>query len=162
MARLWEAASASDADTVCTLLDHLLPVANTPHSETGSTLLHDVAALRTLDPFLDLGLASVMDLLIRHGASVREPVAPANNTPMHALAAQPESCSIHHRMLCLLEAIFNDHHSEVCALELRNAQGLRPQEVAEAAGRLEMRELLHNHRTEWLEQPRRRPQTQGV
>lgn len=162
MARLWEAASAGDADTVRTLLSHLLLLARTPHSETGSTLLHDIAALRTLDPFLDLALASVMKLLIRHGASVREQVAPANNTPMHALAAQPNNCSIHSRMLCLIEAISEDDDSDSCALELRNAQGLRPQEVAEAAGRPEMHELLHNHRTEWPEQPRRRAQTQGI
>lgn len=134
VARLWWAACAGDHMSVRMLLLRHRVRANIRHPVTSSSLLLDVAAVQTRDICKDIDLAHVMRELIHHGASVWEMVSPANNTPMHVLAAQPKSCSIHHRMVCLFEAISNDRDSEFCVLELRNEQGLRPQEVARARG----------------------------
>ena len=129
-AQLWQAARAGDAATVRTLLRRHPLLANMLRSETGSTLLLKVAAVQTLLNADDFWLAKVMQELVRGGASVL--VAPADEAPMHVLAAQPLDCCIRHRVVFLLDEAAVDGR-DACWQDLCNAWRLLPEQAALAA-----------------------------
>lgn len=156
VAQMWEAACAGDADTVRTLLSrHRLP-ATMLHPETGSSLLLDVAAVETMQTQKDFRLAEVIKVLVNNGCSLREQLPPANDTPMHLLAAQPRNCHVEQRVLILLRMVTHDYISDTCALALRDARGLLPEDAAAAAALPDLCELLRVSRTKWPEQAQAR------
>lgn len=146
-AALWAAALSGDARTVGRLLRrHRLP-ADMLHPRTSSTLLLDVAAVRTLSAQHDEALARVMAVLVRHRASVVRRHFPGNNTAMHLLAAQPFDARVHHRVMFLLDRLHADPR-RVSVLMMRNApapgeqRGQLPAELAVTAGRRDLEALL--------------------
>lgn len=139
-AELWGAALAGNAQKVRHMLRHYNLPAEMMHPETGSTLLLDVAAVRTTDSMQDRRLCEVMAALVRARGSLRRRLFPANNTALHLLAAQPYHCRVHHRVLFVLDKVGHDP-SPTSVLRMRNADGDTPEQVA-AQFRPDLRALL--------------------
>lgn len=126
--QVWEAACAGDAPKVQRLLRKL--PAEMEHPGTGSSLLLDVAAVRTCDATQDRRLGEVMAVLINGGASLRRRLFPVGNTALHLLAAQPRLFRVHHRVLLLLDQSYRNR-SATSMLSMRNANHLKPEDIAD-------------------------------